>query len=348
MKRRVLFFIASFLTLGAGAAMAQDVKNFVENGFVYEDMTRETLIRYEGNSSNVDISNKVKVIRDNAFSGNKSVVSVTIPSSVTSIGHSIFYNCPNLQTVDLSRAKGITSISSYMFQQCSSLKNIELPAWITRIGEQAFYECSSLQSIAIPASTTAIGKWAFYNCANLTNVDFSKAENLSFLGEYAFYNCVKLASLDLSGAKKLTTLKYAAFYNCDGFQEIKFPAGLTKIEGSRFYDCDGLKKVTIPESVTSIDGYAFQSCNNLETADLTKAAKFNSLGDNVFSNCKKLTEIKISSQNEYYTSFAGVVYNKDKTKIVCWPAGKTARHGRKSNANKFLLRRRIRLFAQGL
>ncbi len=303
--------------------MAQDVKNFVENGFVYEDMTKETLIRYEGNSSNVEISNKVKVIRDGAFSGNKSVVSVTIPSSVTTIDHSIFYNCPNLQTVDLSRAKGITSISSYMFQQCSSLKNIELPAWITRIGEQAFYECSSLQSIAIPASTSTISNYAFYNCANLTNVDFSKAENLTYLGQYAFYNCPKLASLDLSGAKKLTTLKYSAFYNCDGFQEIKFPAGLTTIESSCFQDCNGLKKVTIPESVTSIGGDVFRSCSNLETVDLSKAAKLSSITSSSFAYCTKLTEIKISSQNKYFTSFDGALYNKDKTKIICWPAGKT-------------------------
>ncbi len=303
--------------------MAQDVKNFVENGFVYEDMTRETLIRYEGNSSNVDISNKVKVIRDEAFSGNSSVVTVTIPSSVTTIGHSVFYNCPNLQTVDLSRAKGITSISSYMFQQCSSLKNIELPAWITRIGEQAFYNCSSLQSIAIPASTSTISNYAFYNCTNLTNVDFSKAENLTSIGQYAFCNCTKIVSLDLSGAKKLTSLKYSAFNNCDGFQEIKFPAGLTTIESSCFQDCNGLKKVTIPESVTSIGGDVFRSCSNLETVDLSKAAKLSSIASSSFAYCTKLTEIKISFKNEYFTSFDGALYNKDKTKIICWPAGKT-------------------------
>ena len=322
MKRRVLFFIASFLTLGAGNVLAQDVQNYNDNGFIYEDNTKETLIRYVGNSSNVDILSKVKVISDGAFSGNSNVVSVTIPGSVTSIGNSVFYNCENLQTVDLSKAKGITAIPDYMFQSCGKLKNIEIPAWITCIGEQAFYECSSLQSIAIPATMTSIKKYAFSNCSNLTTVDFSKAENLTTIGQNAFSNCTKLAALDLRGAKNLTKLNSTVFYKCDGIQEIKFPANLTTIETGCFNDCNGLKKVVFPESLTTINSEAFFSCDNLETVDLTKATNFNSLGNKAFAYCSKLTEIKASS-NKNFASVDGVLYNSDTTKLVCWPAGKT-------------------------
>ena len=64
-----------------------------------------------------------------------------------------------------------------------------------------------------------------------------------------------------------------------------------------FYDCYSLTSITIPDSITSIDSYAFY--------------------DGI-----PLTEISVNSENANYTSENGVLFNKDKTKIVRYPAGK--------------------------
>ena len=60
----------------------------------------------------------------------------------------------------------------------------------------------------------------------------------------------------------------------------------------------GLTSVTIPNSVTSIGYWAFRGCTGLK-------------------------EINVESANTKYASKDGVLFNKDKTTIICYPAGKT-------------------------
>jgi len=80
-----------------------------------------------------------------AFSGCRSLTSITIPDSVTFIGEQAFYDC-------------------------SSLTSITIPDSVTFIGERAFWECSSLTSIAIPDSVTSIGDYAFMGCYELESI----------------------------------------------------------------------------------------------------------------------------------------------------------------------------------
>ena len=76
------------------------------------------------------------------------LTSVTIPSNVTSIGDSAFYDC-----------SGLTSIT--------------IPDSVTDIGNIAFTNCSGLTSVTIGDSVTFIGFYAFRNCSNLTSVTFN-------------------------------------------------------------------------------------------------------------------------------------------------------------------------------
>ena len=66
-----------------------------------------------------------------------------------------------------------------------------------------------------------------------------------------------------------------------------------------FYNCSNITSVTIPDSVTSI-------------------------GERAFDNCTSLTEIIVDEDNEYYCSIDGVLFSKDKTELIVYPAGKTA------------------------
>ena len=87
------------------------------------------------------IPNNVTSISQNAFSGCKSLKSVTIPDSVTSIGISAFNGC---------------SFTSFRIP-----KNVEF------ISGFAFSTCFDLRDIIIPKSVKAIGVWAFYGCYGL-------------------------------------------------------------------------------------------------------------------------------------------------------------------------------------
>ena len=97
-----------------------------------------------------------------AFSGCSSLTSLTIPSSVTSIGESAFV--------------------------CSGLTSLTIPSGVTSIGEAAFSGCSGLTSLTIPSSVTSIGSSAFSGCSGLTSI-YVYLEKLPELGTYIFSGC---------------------------------------------------------------------------------------------------------------------------------------------------------------
>lgn len=102
-----------------------------------------------------------------AFS-NSSVISVTIPNSVTSIGWNAFYKCSDLISVTLPNS--ITSIGRETFRGCASLTSVTIPSSVSSIEYRAFDNCSSLTSIKIPNSVTDIGGGVFEYCSCLASV----------------------------------------------------------------------------------------------------------------------------------------------------------------------------------
>ena len=120
--------------------------------------------------NNSIIPNNIINIGDRAFYCT-SLESITIPDSVTSIGHYAFYNCDNLTSVVIPDS--VTSIGWFAFSGCTSLTSITIPDSITSIDDQVFLDCTRLTSIAIPNSVTSIGNRTFYNCSNLADITFN-------------------------------------------------------------------------------------------------------------------------------------------------------------------------------
>ena len=73
---------------------------------------------------------------------------------------------------------------------------------------------------------------------------------------------------------------------------------VTDIAESAFEDCMSITSIVIPNCVTNIDDYAFL-------------------------DCLSLTSIQVLSGNENYISVDGVLFNKDKTELICYPAAKS-------------------------
>lgn len=124
-------------------------------------------------------------IGDSAFAG-KTVTSVYLPSTVTTIGDSAFEGCAHLTTVTLPT--GLTSIGDSAFASCTVLRSISLPAGLTNLGDSAFARCYSLETICLPASLTTIGDRVFRYCSSLTvfvpansaAFDFAQANGIPF------------------------------------------------------------------------------------------------------------------------------------------------------------------------
>ena len=121
------------------------------------DGTYAIVASYNGNAKNVKIAEEynglpVLEIYNEAFKKNKTITTVVIPDSVTSIGDEAFY-------------------------LCSSLSSVVIPDSVTSIGEYAFEDCSSLSSVVIPDSVTSIGDFAFYGCDNLKDVYYTGSKS---------------------------------------------------------------------------------------------------------------------------------------------------------------------------
>ncbi len=79
--------------------------------------------------------------------------SLTIPSSVTTIGGGAFYNCSDL-TGSLLIPSSVAIIEKNAFLGCSGFAgSLTIPSSVTTIGDQAFWNCTSLTSIYAYATT---------------------------------------------------------------------------------------------------------------------------------------------------------------------------------------------------
>ena len=93
--------------------------------------------------------------------------------------------------------------------------------------------------------------------------------------------------------------------------------GITSIGPRAFADCYGLKSVSLPDSLKTMDDNAFLNCNSLKTVKIPK-----NLENLEFNRCTSLESISVDEANKHFSSDDGILFNKDKTKIIMYPIGR--------------------------
>lgn len=179
----------------------------------------------------------------------------------------------------------------------------------------------SAEMVEIPAEidglpVTSIITSAFNSCRYLTSLTIP--DSVTSLGTHVFYRCEKLKSIKIP--EGVTEIGINTFYNCCSLTTIEIPDSVTSIEDYAFAYCFALKSITIPDSVINIGDCVFQSC---PITSITIPDSMASMGRLVFDGCCFLTSINVSENSENYSSIDGVLFNKDKTKLIQYPLGKT-------------------------
>ena len=228
--------------------------------------------------TSLTLPSSVTSIGRGAFHGCWKLTSLTIPSGVTSIGYSAFRGCSGLTSLTIP--SGVTWIDSEAFRGCSGLTSLTIHSGVTSIGNYAFQDCSGLTSLTIPSGVTSIGEGVFYGCSGLTSLTLPSS--VTKIGCYALSSCIGLTSLTLPSS--VTEIGEHAFLSCRGLTNFTIPSGVTKIGGAAFFCCYGLISLTLPSSVTAIGSEAFKHCSGL-TSIYVYMEKLPETGSNLFLGC---------------------------------------------------------------
>ena len=180
---------------------------------------------------------------------------ITFDGEVTSIGKDAFYKCSSL--IGISIPESVTSIGTYAFGS-SGLTSVVLPEKVTDIGTFAFSNCFHLLSIVIPNTVTDIGHHAFMYCSSLTTVTLP-----SQLNSIASDLFMESGLTSITIPEGVTAIDGSAFYSCKSLSSVSLPSTLTSIGFAAFHECQGLTSIVIPASVTSIGDWAFCQCYSL-------------------------------------------------------------------------------------
>ncbi len=141
-------------------------------------------------------------------------------------------------------------------------------------------------------SSDTIVPWSSYRTSIASVV---VGDGITRIANYSFQACENLRSVTLPTS--VTEIRDFSFSGCSSLISIEIPNSVTRIRSNAFWDCDALTSIAIPYSVTNIQDQAFRGCNSLNS-------------------------INVDSENPNYTSVDGVLFNKEATELIQYPAGK--------------------------
>ena len=199
----------------------------------------------------IKLPNGVKTIGTSMFEDCSSLKEIEFADDITSIGRDAFGGCA-LESITIPST--LTSIGTGAFAGNNFTEIPEFPSGVTKMEYYTFAACNELVDIKIPDSVKIIGKEVFRGCVGLKTVDLNKVE--SFVGGWSFWECTSLESVVFGADFK--AFNGADFQDCSSLSKITVkalvpptvPYGLlTNI----FYGCSEDFTIYVPQE--SIDAY---------------------------------------------------------------------------------------------
>jgi hypothetical protein len=220
----------------------------------------------------------------------------------------------NVTIPDATNGYPVTGIGDWAFLFNTNLANVTIPNSVTNIGDYAFYFCASLTNVTIPTSVTRIANGTFCDCTGLLSVTIPSS--VTNIGDDAFAWCYSLTNVTIPNS--VTSIGNEAFDSCNSLPSVTVPNSVTSIGAYALAWCYSMTNVTLGNSVTNIGNDAFAGCaltNVIIPSSVTR------IGDSAFHNCGSLTAVIVDSENAFYSSVGGVLFNKNQTTLLEYPGG---------------------------
>ena len=260
-------------------------------GFTYEVADGAvTITGYTGAEVNVVIpetidSCPVTVIGETAFVGNTTLESITLPASVKQV-KCLLDSCTNLKRIY------IPDIAFWFETQFAGN--------LLTGGRELFVNGVLLEDFVIPENMTEVKFTDYTHLKSVTvhsqvkSLDFTGCENIKtvYIQDLKAWCEIDFVTNPLTYAEKLYV------NGVDINDQLTIPAETTKIKDSAFWGFKGMQSVFIPATVTEI-------------------------GPMAFTGSARLTQISVDAANAQFSAYEGVLFSKDGTKLVHYPAGKT-------------------------
>ena len=165
--------------------------------------------------ANVNLHEGLETIYQRAFY-NCALTSVTIPSTVTSLGNGVFKGNPLTSVTWLPANCSIGTDSDAPFYNCTNITSFTFGDQVETVPAYLCKNMSKLEAVIIPKSVKSIGISAFMYCSKLTSFEFP--EGVATIATSILEGCISLKTLIIPSS--VTTINQDAFYNCSKLEAI--------------------------------------------------------------------------------------------------------------------------------
>ncbi len=159
-------------------------------------------------------------IADNAFAGDKTMETVTLPDTITEISDNAFKGCTSLKKVDIP--KDTEEIGDNAFSGCTSMTTLKFKGRnLRKVGKGAFAKCTKLKKAQLPDSVIEIGQNAFNGDKLLGQIKVN-GNTLKKVGKKAFNGIKKNATITVTAKDSKTFNKVVKMIKKSGNKKLKF------------------------------------------------------------------------------------------------------------------------------
>lgn len=249
------------------------------SGAGQQKVEAKTKVTYTLKKGTLTIKGKGAMPAKMKFRRNKKIKKVIIKKGVTSVSYEAFALCKNLNSVTIPSTVKTIGIRSFYGTKISK---ITVPSKTKTIGQGSFGSCKSLKTIVMPgdfklkleedtddklwyvtSDQSAVDTITFNTKLKLANVSYLSANNLVVAKNDPSYQSIEgvIYTKDGKGIvrvpQKRTELKIKE--GCTEFNMQSVLYNSTDSEGDEFNNCSKLKKIVIPSSVKSINKVKYKT-----------------------------------------------------------------------------------------